>query len=185
MLNLKTLIKPWSESGALNANMNLYGFLDEEVFLTKTGDLGIVLSVPGVDYESLDSEEQQYAVRRLEAAFKTFGEGFHIYQYLLKTSRPEIPFASYGDEVIDAAVQQRREYFESKLDRLYRVEIFYVVVLQGSRSKTGVIFGLKRFPRDPDGAMRELKAQFSSSGTKVLLRKQIMADRQTLRQKVD
>jgi type IV secretion system protein VirB4 len=185
MLNLKKLIKPWSESGALNANVNLYGFLDEEVFLTKTGDLGVVLSVPGVDYESLDSEEQQYAVRRLEAAFKTFGEGFHIYQYLLKTSRPEIPFASYGDEVIDAAVQQRREYFESKLDRLYRVEIFYVVVLEGSRSKTGVIFGLKRFPRDPDGAMRELKAQFSSSGTKVLLRKQIMADLQTLRQKVD
>jgi hypothetical protein len=52
MLNLKKLIKPWSESGALNANVNLYGFLDEEVFLTKTGDLGIVLSVPGVDYES-------------------------------------------------------------------------------------------------------------------------------------
>jgi type IV secretory pathway VirB4 component len=56
MLNLKKLIKPWSDSGALNANVNLYGFLDEEVFLTKTGDLGVVLSVPGVDYESLDSE---------------------------------------------------------------------------------------------------------------------------------
>ena len=134
-----------------------------------------------MDYESLDSDEQQYAVRRLEAAFKAFGEGFHIYQYLLKTNRPEIPFASYGDKVIDAAIEQRRGYFEAKRDRLYRIEIFYVVLMEGSRSKTGIIAALKRFPRDPDGAMRELKAQFSSNGTKVLLRTQIMADLQTLR----
>ncbi len=184
MLNLQKLIKPWQESGALSANVNLYGFLDEDVFLTKTGDLGVVLSVPGVDYESLDTDEQQHAVRRLEAAFKAFGEGFHVYQYLLKTNRPEIPFASYGDAVIDAAIEQRRAYFEGKRDRLYRVEIFYVVVLEGSRSKTGVMAALKRFPRDPEGAIRELKAQFSSSKTKVLLRKQIDADLASLRQRV-
>ena len=185
MLNIHKLIKPWSESGALNANVNLYGFLKEDVFLTKSGDLGMVLSVPGVDYESLDSEEQQYAVRRLEAALKAFGEGFHIYQYLIKTNQPEIPFASYGDEVIDAAIQQRREYFEAKRDQLYTIEIFYVVVLEGSRSKTGILAALKRFPTDPDGAIRELKAQFSSGETKVLLRKQIAADLRSLRQQVE
>ena len=185
MLNLQKLIKPWNESGALNANVNLYSFIADDAFLTKTGDLGMVLSVPGVDYESLDTSEQQYAVRRLESAFKAFGEGFHIYQYLLKTNRPEIPFASYGDEVIDAAINQRREYFEEKRDRLYQVEIFYVIVLEGSRSKTGIMAALKRFPRDPDGAMRELKAQFSSGGTKVLLCKQIDANLQTLRQRVE
>lgn len=185
MFNLQKLVKPWQESGALNANINLYGFIEEDVFLTKTGDLGMVLRVPGVDYESLDSDEQQYAVRRLEGAFKTFGEGFHIYQYLLKTNRPEIPFASYGDEVIDAAIQMRREYFEAKRDRLYRIEIFYVVVLEGSRSKTGILTALKRFPSDPDGALREFRAQFSSSRTKVLLRKQVDADLRKLRTRVE
>jgi len=117
-------------------------------------------------------------VRHLESALKAFGEGFHIYQYLVKTSCPEIPFASYGDEVIDTAIDQRREYFEVKHDQLYRIEIVYVVMLEGSRSKTGLLAALKRFPSDREGAMREIKAQFSSSGTKVLLRKQIDADLQ-------
>ncbi len=166
MLNIRKVIKPWQEAGELNANINLYGFVADGVFMTKTGDLGMTLECRGVDHESLDSDEQQYAVRRLESALKAFGEGFHMYQYLLKTNRPEIPFASYGDEVIDTAIDQRREYFEAKRDRLYQVEIVYVVMLEGSRSKTGLLAALKRFPGDREGAMREIKAQFSSSGTR-------------------
>src|ERR1700712_5489294 len=144
MLNLRKLIKPWRESGALNAQVNLYGFAAEDAFLTKSGDLWMVLSVTGVDYESLDNEEQQYAVKRLESALKSFGEGFHVYQYLFKTNRPEIPFATYDNELIDAAIDQRRQYFESKRDRLYEVELFYVIVLEGARSKTGILSALGR-----------------------------------------
>jgi len=64
----------------------------------------MVLSVPGVDYESLDRSEQEYAVKRLEAALKAFGPGFHIYQYLFKSNRPDIPFAKYDDPIVEAAV---------------------------------------------------------------------------------
>ena len=158
MLNLSRVIKPWKEADALSAHINLYGFWTETAFLTKSGDLGKVLSVTGVDYESLDNDEQQYAVKRLESALKSFGEGFHVYQYLFKTNRPEIPFARYDDELIDAAIDQRRQYFESKRDRLYEVELFYVIVLEGARSKTGILSALARMPRDPQGAIRELKA---------------------------
>ena len=83
MPRLDRVIKPWRESAALNDHINLYGFWNETAFLTKSGDLGLVLYVKGVDYESLDSAEQQYAVKRLEAALKAFGPSFHIYQYLL------------------------------------------------------------------------------------------------------
>ena len=62
MLNLAKLIKPWKDSDSLNAHINLYGFWSENTFLTKSGDIGLVMSVPGVDYESLDNAEQQYAV---------------------------------------------------------------------------------------------------------------------------
>ncbi len=31
-------------------------------------------------------------------------------------------------------IDQRRQYFESKRDRLYEVELFYVIVLEGARS---------------------------------------------------
>jgi len=91
MLRLDKVIKPWKESASLNDHINLYGFWNETAFLTKSGDLGMVLSVPGVDYESLDRSEQEYAVKRLEAALKAFGPGFHVYQYLFKSNRPDIP----------------------------------------------------------------------------------------------
>jgi hypothetical protein len=51
LLNLKQIVKNYKESGALNAQLNLYGFLDEQIFLTKSGDLGVILVVRGVDYE--------------------------------------------------------------------------------------------------------------------------------------
>jgi type IV secretion system protein VirB4 len=184
MLRLAKIVKPWKEAGSLNANINLYGFWDETTFLTKSGDLGMVLKVSGVDFESLDQVGQEFAVRRLEAALKAFGPGFHVYQYLFKSNRPEIPFARYGDALIDAAIDQRRAFFESKRDRLYDIEIFYAVVLEGARSKTGVGAALGRFPSDPTGAMRELKAQFTSDNMKVLLRSQIERDHFRLQQRV-
>ena len=88
MLRLDKVIKPWKESASLNDHVNLYGFWNETAFLTKSGDLGMVLSVPGVGYESLDRSQQEYAVKRLEAALKAFGPGFHIYQCLFKSNRP-------------------------------------------------------------------------------------------------
>jgi type IV secretory pathway VirB4 component len=77
MLNIARVLKPWKEAASLNAQINLYGFWDETTFLTKSGDVGVVLRVGGVDYESLDSSEQEYAVKRLEAALKAFGSAFH------------------------------------------------------------------------------------------------------------
>ena len=65
MLRLAKVIKPWKESAALNAHINLYGFWNATTFLTKSGDVGMVLRVPGVDYESLERSQQAYAVKRL------------------------------------------------------------------------------------------------------------------------
>jgi type IV secretory pathway VirB4 component len=117
MLRLDKVIKPWKESAALNDHINLHGFWNETAFLTKSGDLGTVLSVPGVDYESLDRSQQEYAVKRLEAALKAFGPGFHVYQYLFKSNRPDIPFATYDDPIVQAAIDQRRKFFEAKRDQ--------------------------------------------------------------------
>jgi type IV secretion system protein VirB4 len=176
MLRLDKVIKPWKESAALNDHINLYGFWNETAFFTKSGDVGMVLSVPGVDYESLDRSEQEYAVKRLEAALKAFGPGFHIYQYLFKSNRPDIPFAKYDDPIVEAAIEQRRKFFEAKRDHLYQVEIFYCILLEGARSKTGVGAAFARFFRDPAGAVGELKAQFTSDSMKTLLRSHIEHD---------
>src|SRR5258708_32951179 len=102
MLRLDKIIKPWKESAALNDYINLYGFWSETSFLTKSGDVGMVLSISGLDYENLDRSEQEYAVKRLEAALKAFGPGVHVYQYLFKSNRPDIPFARYDDPIVEA-----------------------------------------------------------------------------------
>ncbi len=184
MFRIDKALKPWKESAALNAYINLYGFWNETAFLTKSGDLGMVLRVPGVDYESLDSGEQEYAVKRLEAALKAFGPGFHVYQYLFKSNRPEIPFASYDDPVVEAAIEQRRLFFEAKRDHLYQVEIFYCILLEGARSKTGIGAAFAGLFRDPAGTVNELKTQFSSDAMKTLLRLQIEHDLARLEQRV-
>jgi type IV secretion system protein TrbE len=173
MLRLDRVTKPWKESAALNAHINLYGFWNDTTFLTKSGDVGMVLRVTGVDYESLDRSEQEYAVKRLESALKAFGPGFHVYQYLFKSNRPDIPFAKYDDPVVDAAIDQRRKFFEAKRDHLYQIEIFYCILLEGPRSKTGVRAALARLFHDPSGGVGELKAQFMNDSMKTLLRTQI------------
>jgi type IV secretion system protein VirB4 len=178
------VIKPWKDSAALNDHISLYGFWNETAFLTKSGDVGMVLSVPGVDYESLDRSEQEYAVKRLEAALKAFGPGFHVYQYLFKSNRPDIPFAKYEDPIVEAAIEQRRTFFEAKRDHLYQVEIFYCILLEGARSKTGVGAAFSRMFRDPAGAIDELKAQFTDDNMKTLLRSQIERDVAQLDQRV-
>src|SRR6266702_5547762 len=174
MFRVDRVVKPWKEAAALNAHLNLYGFWRDGTFLTKSGDLGVVMRVRGVDYESLDQAAQEYAVKRLEAALKTFGFGFHIYQYLFKTNRPDIPFREYEDPVIQSAVDQRKEFFREKLDRLYDIEIFYAIVIEGTRSKTGVTAALSRLAHDPKGGLQELKTQFSNDKLKILLREQIV-----------
>ncbi|MGA8439198.1 MAG: hypothetical protein WB762_02610 [Candidatus Sulfotelmatobacter sp.] len=96
-------------AGAPNFQINLYSFGSEQAFLTKDGGLGIVLRVHGVAYESLDHAAQVYAVKRLEAALKTFGGGFHVCQSLFKTNRPDIPFQEYEDRIVQTAVGQEKQ----------------------------------------------------------------------------
>ena len=174
MLRLDKVIKPWKDAAALNDHINLYGFWNKTTFLTKSGDLGMVLSVPGVDYESLDRAAQEYAVKRLEAALKAF--------------RPRLPRLSVSFQIESPGHTVRRttmtrlwrlpsssgaQFFEAKKDRLYQIEILYAIVLEGSRSKTGVGAALAQLFRDPAGGVAELKAQFTNNAMKVLLRSQI------------
>src|ERR1700692_3886709 len=168
MLRLDRAIKPWKESASLNDHINLYGFWNETTFLTKSGDLGMVLRVPGVDYESLDYREQEYTVKRLEAALKSFGPGFHVYQYLVKSNRPEIPFASYQDPVVQTEVNHRREFFWAKLDDLYQIEIFYCILLRAAHAKTGIVPAVSRLAENPAHAFEEFRAQFASGHMKTL-----------------
>jgi len=184
MLNLAKIVKPWQESGSLNAQMNLYGFWNNNTFLTKSGDMATVLKVEGIDYESLDKRTQALSVKHLEAALKFFGPDYRIYQYLFKQNNPEIPFQTYGDELIDAAVEQRRKFFESKADSLYQIDIYYVVIYETKRARTDIWKALSHLINDPKRSIEELKGLFTGSRMTNLLKEELSLDAAKLHQRV-
>jgi len=65
-----------------------------------------------------------------------------------------------------------------------QVEIFYCILLEGARSKTGISTALARLLRDPEGAIGELRAQFTNDNMKTLLRSHIEHDVRRLDQHV-
>ncbi len=139
MPRINQVTKDWKEAGSFAAQINLYGFWDEHCFLTKSGDLGAVLRIGGIDYESLDHPGRDYAVKRLEAAFRSLDEKTRLYQILFKHNRPAIPHAQYEDPLVRAAVEQRSAFLKSKADRLYSIDIFWVVMIDGSYQKAGLL----------------------------------------------
>ncbi|MGC1544216.1 MAG: hypothetical protein WA772_07775, partial [Candidatus Acidiferrales bacterium] len=86
MRKLKQIFKNYQETGSLPEQVNLYGFIGPEVFLTKSGETGVVLEVRGVDYECLDQAAIDALTKRLESALKLFDENCRLYQYLFKRS---------------------------------------------------------------------------------------------------
>lgn len=146
MVRIDAITKEWREAGSFPAQINLFGFWDELAFLTKSGDLGTVLKIGGIDYESLDHAGRDYAVKRLEAALRSLDDRCRLYQILFKHNRPAIPHAQYDNPLVRAAVEQRAAFLQSKADRLYSIEIFWVVMVDGSYQKTGLLHALAGHP---------------------------------------
>src|ERR1700691_6432218 len=107
MLKLKRIFKNYQETGSLAEQVNVSGFIGPEVFLTKSGEVGVILEVRGVDYECLDQTAIDGLTKRLESALKLFDENCRVYQYLFKRNNQPIPFEPSSNPVVDAAVQHR------------------------------------------------------------------------------
>src|SRR5579864_1102050 len=104
MIRIGEIAKEFLEAGAMSSLIGLFGFVDEHTFLTKSGDLGVVFRVPGVDAECLDHSERDQIARRFEAAVRALDERFRVYQYLLKRDQPEIPHQHYENPIVEQAI---------------------------------------------------------------------------------
>jgi type IV secretion system protein TrbE len=49
MFPISRIFKNYRETGSLGEQINLFGFIGPEVFLTKTGEVGLILEVRGVE----------------------------------------------------------------------------------------------------------------------------------------
>ena len=183
MLKLQRIFKNYQETGAFNEQVNLYGFIDSNVFLTKSGELGVILEVRGIDYECLNDASVDSLTKRLESALKLFDENYRIYQYLFKRNNEAIPYKLYGNPVVDTAIKNRIAYLSAKADTLFSLSVYYVIFFEGSRPKRKVGSALAKFPEQPAKALGELWACLSTRKQVVLLDREISKAQAALLQK--
>jgi len=122
------------DSGVLNELISLSTFVDDSTFLTKGGELGVVVRVRGVDYECLDPRDLENVARRFEACLRGLGEDYRLYQYLSKRAEPHIVFREYQNTpVVDRAIRGRMQFLGEKAAELYSIEIYFVILFEGWR----------------------------------------------------
>jgi type IV secretion/conjugal transfer VirB4 family ATPase len=183
MLRLNRIFKNYNDTGSLCEQINLYGFIDSQMFLTKSGDMGVILEVRGVDYECLDNASIDGFTKRLESALKLFDENYRLYQYLFKRNNETIPYKLYGSPIVDTAIKNRIAYLGSKADTLFSLSVYYVLLYQGFQNLTRLGSALSEFSKSPKTAVASLRAQFSFQKQAIVLERQASAAQVALLQK--
>jgi len=184
MLRLSRIFKNYEETGSLSEQINLYGFIGPQVFLTKSGEVGVILEVRGVDYECLDGASIDSLTKRLESALKLFDENFRVYQYLFKRNKETIPYKLYANPIVDTAIKNRIAYLQSKADALFSLSIYYVVLYQGFHASHKLGNALTEVSKNPRKALADLRAHFSSEKQTVVLGRHVGRAEVILLQKV-
>src|SRR6202142_4489061 len=183
MLRLSRIFKNYNETGSLSELINLYGFIGPHIFLTKSGDVGTILEVRGVDYECLDDASIDGFTKRLESALKLFDENYRVYQYLFKRNNETIPYKLYANPIVDTANKNRIAYLASKADTLFSLSVYYVVLYQGFQTTAKLGNAFAELPKNPKKALADLQAHFSSQKQVVVLGQHVSRAQAALLQK--
>jgi type IV secretion system protein TrbE len=183
MLRLSRVFKNYGDTGSLSGQINLFGFVGSSVFLTKSGEVGVILEIRGVDYECLDGATIDGLTKRLESALKLFDENYRVYQYLFKRNNEQIPYKLYGNPIVDAAITNRIAYLGSKAERLFSLSVYYVVLYKRFETTTKLTGALSEFPKNPRKALGDLRSHFSSQKRIVALGRHVSSAETALLQK--
>jgi type IV secretion/conjugal transfer VirB4 family ATPase len=130
---IASIVKDHCAAGPFEALVNLDRVLDERTVLTRAGDLMTVLKVNGRDAECFDPDQIDDVARRFEAALRSIGEDFRIYQYRLRRPHAGFPRRDYDNPVVQEALGSRTDFLNTRVSRLYTSETYLVVVYLGWR----------------------------------------------------
>ena len=92
MMRLDRILRDYAEAGAVNAQIALWGFVDDHTFLTKAGHVGVVYRIRGTDAEGLTHDQRRVLVHQMEAALRLLDDRCRVYQYVLKEEA--VPFVA-------------------------------------------------------------------------------------------
>ena len=110
MLSVGRILRDHQDAGSVNSLVAVWGFVDDQTFITKAGHLGMVYRVEGVDYECQDQEQRRDIVHRFEASLRLLDESCRVYQYLCKRRIDLISTAACGRPLVDDAIQRHVEH---------------------------------------------------------------------------
>jgi type IV secretion system protein VirB4 len=155
MVSLARLLKDHRESGCLHHQIALWGFVDETTFLTKTGAVGVVFRLAGVDYEGLDHAERRLVVQGMEQVLKHLDKRFRVYQYLLKRPAPAIAAESHPDLRVDEALRGRSTYLASRAAQLFTIDGYLVLLCEDAPHEGAPGARLHALATHPLAALRD------------------------------
>ncbi len=182
MVTLRRILRDYADAGSLDALLALWGFVDDATFVTKSGALGLVFRVEGVDYECLDHPERQAVAHRFEQALRQLDESFRLYQYVIKWPAAPIAAGTHPHPVVQEALERRAAYFAAKGDALFELDLYFVVLYEGWGPTTTGTARLMTFWRTPGVASRRA---FSTQAVAADLTAQMDRAIVHLRQKAD
>ena len=128
MLTVRRIHKGFRETGALNALIPLYAFVDDRVFLTKGGDLGVVLKVTGVDAECLDHEERDRISRRFDSALRLCDDHVRLLQYLIKRDHVTLPRTGHPTAAVQQLLHARADFLATDRAPLSSMDLYLVIL---------------------------------------------------------
>ena len=140
MLNIRKLVKNYRETGALAEQCSVFSFINDWCFITKSGAVGAVIEIEGIDYECLDQRTLDSTTKRLEAAFRLFGPEFRVYQYLFKSHFQPDPPAACSNPIVRRTELERARYFAGKSDEMFSIHIYYVLLYQNTHYAAKLTF---------------------------------------------
>jgi type IV secretion/conjugal transfer VirB4 family ATPase len=155
MVNLRRVVRAYKEAGSVNSLLAVFGFVTDEMFLTKAGHVGLVYRISGADYGCLEPTERQAIVHRYEAAIRLLDESCRVYQYLCKRRIEPIRPSVCRQPVAADAIARRAASLNDRRAELYDVDVFLVVVYEGFRAQHVTARRLLDVLRRPCAAIRE------------------------------
>jgi type IV secretion system protein VirB4 len=155
VLSIARIVRDYERAGSVNALLALWGFVDDHIFLTKAGHVGLVYRLTGVDFECLDPETRRQVVHQFEAALRVLDEQCRLYQYLCKRRvDPFVPVRCEQPVATDAIARRTADLNDRRAD-LYDIDLYLVLLYEGPGAGRDTSSRLRGLLRDPRRAVRE------------------------------
>ena len=153
MVRLARILRDYQEAGSLNGLLALWGFVDDDVFLTKAGHVGIAYRLRGIDYEGLTHAQRAALAHRFEASLRLLDEHCRVYQYVIKHTIAPLEPAACASPIAHEAIQRRAAYLNSRRADLFTAALYLVLVYEpATRTRTST--RLQHIWRAPRRAVR-------------------------------